>query len=49
MIKLRARLENINDIELNTLIYHRKFIYKRLPIGIGLNEKLWSYMTTGHI
>ena len=49
MIKLRARLENINDIELNTLIYHRKFIYKRLLIGRGLNEKLWLHMSIGRI
>jgi len=49
MIKLRARLEKFNDIELNILIYHRKFIYARLLIGRGLNEKLWLHMTNGHI
>ena len=49
MIKLRARLEKFNDIELNILIYHFKLIYARLPTGRGLNEKLWSHMTNGHI
>jgi hypothetical protein len=49
MIKLRARLEKFNNIELNILIYHRKLIYKRLLIGRGLNEKLWLHMTNGHI
>ena len=49
MIKLHARLEKFNYNELNLLIYHRKFIYERLPIGRGLNEKLWLHMTNGHI
>ena len=49
MIKLRARLEKFNDIELNALIYHRKFIYERLPMGRELNIKLWLHMTNGHI
>jgi len=49
MIKLHARLEKFNDIELKLLIYHLKFIYKRLLIGRGLNEKLWLHMTNGHI
>ena len=49
MIKLRARLEKFNDIELNILIYHRKFICAQLLIGRGLNEKLWLHMTNGHI
>jgi len=49
MYKLHARLEKIDYNELNILIYNRKSIYERLPMGRGLNEKLWSYMTNGHM
>ncbi len=49
IFKLHTRLEKFNDIELNILIYNRKFIYARLLIGRGLNEKLWLHMTNGHI
>jgi hypothetical protein len=42
-------LKKFNKNELNILIYSCKFIYERLPIGRGLNEKLWLHMPNGHI